>query len=144
MQFLPLIFIGLIIFFTSLSSAKARRRQEEARRAAEERLKNERDKTQTAVAQKPNPVPRQEVPKAAPPRAAVQARTNPVQKKPEAVANNAEKVVKEKKQSVEEKETVRPKQPGQAFPQLNWNQNTAMQGIVYAEILGKPKALRRK
>lgn len=144
MQFLPLIFIGLIIFFTSLSSAKARRRQEEARRAAEERLKNERNKTQTAVTQKPNPVPRQEMPKASPPRTTLQARTNPVQKKPEVVPNSAEKVVKEKKQSVEDTETVRPKQSGQTFPQLDWNQNTAMQGIVYAEILGKPKALRRK
>ena len=161
MQFLPLIFLGLIIFF-SVTSAKARRQQQEAiRRAAEARQANEAEQIKAAqtpqqkppayaqqakpvYAQEQKPVVKPAVPKASPPKKTAPAKNYPAQKKAETVSYNAEKAVKENKHPSEEKNPVGQKSSGQVLPPLKWDRNAAMQGIVYAEILGKPKALRHR
>lgn len=152
MQFLPLIFLGLIIFFSTMS-ARARRQQEEARKAAMSKRQYETEQQAAAakpeqkpVAYKPEakPAPKPQAPKTPPPKKTVPAYNPQAQRKTETVSRVTDRIVKENKQPVEEKKTDGQPAPGPVLPPLKWNRSAAMQGIVYAEILGKPKALRHK
>ena len=144
MQILPLLFLGLIIFF-SVTSAKARRQQQEAiRKAAEARRMSEAEQKPAPSEPERKPVPKPVASKPAPAKKNTPVRNNAAQKKAEPIPYNAERAaVKENKHPAEEK-TIGGQQSGQILPPLKWDRNAAMQGIVYAEILGKPKALRHK
>ena len=145
MNFAPLVFLGFIIFFMVMS-ARVRKQAEEARRAA---LRQQQEKNGTAPAEaRPNPAR----PQQSSPAPATQAR-RPV-KAP--VQKTQAKPVVTPTIKPEATVTAEPKKPAAASPKqppvpaeeaknpiIQWNQNSAMLGIVMAEILGKPKALRR-
>ena len=119
--------------FISLMSAKKRQQQ-----AAEaQRIRNEQAAKQAAAEKQPPEEPR---------RPAAPTYREPLTPK---TAYSAKESVRsyEKERAKQSSAPAKREEPTTgvtAAPvSVQWNGNTAMQGIVYAEILGKPKALRR-
>lgn len=162
MNLAPIVFIGFIVFFIAIST-RVRKQAEEARRANQRREEAQRQNaaasSMAASVQTPAAAPSKQA--AASPRVQPQttvrvkttaASVRPaVQKqqelKPGAEARPPVKTdaapsarVKAGKPETQNKQTL-----GEAKnPIVQWNRDSALQGIILAEILGKPKALRNK
>ncbi len=148
MDIFPIIFVGFCVFF-SIFSLRMKKKQEEARRslreqaAAKAAAQQTPNAPQSPTAQRPAPESRVQAP-TAPARTTITPRIQPQPSaKPEhpvnATASAAAYEAKKRKATQQEKTGTQTSQK----PFLQWNSNTALQGIVYAEILGKPKALRK-
>ncbi len=162
MNLAPIVFIGFIVFFIAMSS-RVRKQAEEARRANQRREEAQRQNaaasSRTPIAQTPSAAPRMQTaasPRVQPQTAArVKTTAAPLRSaapkqqelKPRAEArppvktdaapsagNKAGKPVTQDKQASGEVKN----------PIVQWNRDSALQGIILAEILGKPKALRNK
>ena len=148
MNVFPIIFVGFCIFF-SVFSMRMKKQQEEARRSLREQAAAKAAAQQSSsapkppTAQRPAAESRVQVPTASA-RATITARTQAQS------AAGAEHAVSASASAAayeaQKHKTVQPEKKGTQIPQkpfLQWNSNSALQGIVYAEILGKPKALRK-
>ncbi len=128
----PILFAGLIVFISLMS---AKKRQQQAAEA--QRIRNEQAAKQAAAEKQPPEEPR---------RPAAPTYREPLTPK---TAYSAKESVRsyEKERAKQSSAPAKREEPTTgvtAAPvSVQWNGNTAMQGIVYAEILGKPKALRR-
>lgn len=137
---------GIFILTTVLNSVKRRKMREEALRQSAEREKQ----AEAAKAQSAAENPAAQAAKAVPtptvrPQASVPIEGQRVNT-PKPLAVQAQ-VAYEKQRSEQKKQKPVPAADitdAKTAPLLQWNQNSALQGIMYAEILGKPKALRRK
>lgn len=153
------IFLLIASFFVLsivLNGVKRKKQQEEMRRKrAEYELRNAAKDTSDVQAQAPTAVRTEPVKPVAPtirtekPNIAsqhlitVMEGPTPKREKPSAKAAEAAYEMHRspsKQTTIPNKDTVAPV----LQPFLQWDRNSAVQGIVYAEILGKPKALRRK
>lgn len=149
MNLAPLVFLGFIIFFM-IMSAKVRKQAEEARRAAQN-LKQEQN--EPAAAQPKPSVPARETPRAAAASSTQTGKDRVSAKRPQTKGETVKPTVKtDSRENVSNYySTEKPKKQTTATenekeeknPIVNWSQTSAMQGIVMAEILGKPKALRK-
>ena len=159
MNLAPIVFIGFIIFFLTMS-ARVRKQAEEARRA-NQRREELRQNAEASAKDSPRPAPaaprvqttaapRVQTPPAARAKAsAAPARPAPQKKqepKPRAEARPTVKAdaAPSAATKAEKPETRNTQTSGEAKnPVIRWNQDSALQGIILAEILGKPKALRK-
>ena len=160
MNLAPIVFIGFIIFFLTMS-ARVRKQAEEARRANQRREEAQRQNAQASVQTAPRQTaaaprvqttaaPRVKTPAAsnaktaaAPARPAAQKQQEP---KPRAEARPTVKTDKAPSagQNTGKQGVVNGQTPEEVKnPVVTWNKDSALQGIILAEILGKPKALRR-
>lgn len=140
MLFLPFLLIGLIVLVTVLATrnrkiqAEARRREEQAMAEAlaqKQRTAREAETASASHSVSPS-VPTVSVtakPIAAPVRQPSQATVIP--------AYAPDRKTSEPSQTISNAETASAASP------LHWTPDSAMEGILYAEILGKPKALRK-
>lgn len=162
MNLAPIVFIGFIVFFIAMST-RVRKQAEEARRANQRREEAQRQNAaassmaasvqtpavalgkQAAASPRVQPQAAARVKTTATPvRPAVQkqqevkprAEARPPVKTDAALSarDKAGKPETQHKQTLEETNN----------PVVQWNRDSALQGIILAEILGKPKALRNK
>jgi hypothetical protein len=160
MNLAPIVFIGFIIFFMAMS-ARVRKQAEEARRANQQRAEAQRQNAASSAVtsvQTPAAVSRNQT--AASPR--VQPQTTASAKTTAPSARQAVQKQQELKPTAETRPSVKTdaatsldragnmktqnKQTLEEVknPVVQWNRDSALQGIILAEILGKPKALRHK
>lgn len=162
MNLAPIVFIGFIVFFIAMST-RVRKQAEEARRANQRREEAQRQNTaassMAANIQTPAAAPGKQTP-ASPrvqPQTATRVKTTAASIRPAV----------QKQQELNSREEARPpvktdaahsardkagkpaiqnKQTSEEVknPVVQWNRDSALQGIILAEILGKPKALRNK
>ncbi len=152
-----LLIASFFILSIVLNGVKRRKQQEEMqRKRAEYEHRNAAKETvsvhtqsspaaQNVPARPATPIIRTDPPKNASSRSVtVMESSVPNRKKPSAKAAAA---AYDMHRTPPKQTTAVPRKPAAASapqPLLQWDRNSAVQGIVYAEILGKPKALRRK
>ena len=128
--FFPLLIVGFVLLSIFLTVSKRKRQTEEMQKAKAE----QQAKAQAVPAHRPAAEPKKTVaPTYREPTASASGRAT----YSAAAAEASYSAAKQKRPAPEPEEAL------QQSPVWNWNSESALQGIVYAEILGKPKALRK-
>ncbi len=142
MELIPILFLGMVFLFSFATSKTLRKRLEEQRRHEAEVL---RAQNQSQPAQQ-NPVQRPAQPVRT---VASEKPVTPTQPKAAVCVQPTQTVKPTMTKPAPEQKNMQQRPVQNAEPEkaesgslLNWNENSALQGIIYAEILGKPKALR--
>ncbi|MBR0081312.1 MAG: hypothetical protein IJP98_01080 [Clostridia bacterium] len=154
MEFLlfPFFFSGLVALFAVLAS-RARRQQEAAQKAQQ---KEEQENAANAIPVQKAPAqgaparngslqthaarPYEGLSSAAPTVTPKAAPTKPIARPSPAATQSMAAYEAVKKQTAVPERAAQSE--AQAVPILQWNRNTAVQAVLYSEILGKPKARR--
>ena len=160
---IPFFFIGLVVLFSVLSNRARRQRAAELKKEEQENAAkavptpkqpqsagpvNAQQPAPQSAPQKPTFADPQirsfepvvvASPTVTPKKASVKPVARPV---PAAATSMSEYETAKKKPPVHTAVPAQTSQPS-VNPVLQWNRDSAVQGILYAEILGKPKALRR-
>lgn len=143
---IPILIVGVFILISLIGAANRRKAaQEQQKRFTEQRQADPAAKIDSEAADARRA-------QAGEPKAAGQRAARPV-KAPVAASERTAgpasvRVVPPSQTAEREKGKSMPKTAPEtekaAGPLSGWNTNAALQGIVYAEVLGKPKALRQK
>lgn len=143
---IPILIVGVFILISLIGAANRRK-------AAQEQQKRFTEQRQADPAAKIDSEADARRAQAGEPKAAGQRAARPVKAPVAASERTAERpasvrVVPPSQTAEREKGKSMPKTAPEtakaAGPLSGWNTNAALQGIVYAEVLGKPKALRQK
>lgn len=144
---IPILIVGVFILISLIGAANRRKAaQEQQKRFTEQRQADPAAKIDSEAADARRA-------QAGGPKAAGQRAARPVKAPVAASERTAERpasvrVVPPSQTAEREKGKSMPKTAPEtakaAGPLSGWNTNAALQGIVYAEVLGKPKALRQK
>ena len=126
MGWLPILFVVAVAVFSLLQKSLISKQQAQRQQA---------ETVQKPKPEEANPVPR----------AAATQRVVPKVERSAPSAKEAQ-LAYEKRRAEAKAVPIDEQKPAQAAqnPLPAWDANAALQGIVYAEILGKPKALRRR